>query len=156
MRCSRFEWLRIQKNSAGNTFATKSINRSRLMLAALLRFRDVTLLPTLNRKFPAVAVGIVKPQTHVGRAGPFRADFVARILKIGTDTFQVIERFSQRGHVRQMKRHVIDRFRRWFAFEQRDRDVVVANRDAVIEIEFLFQPQSALEPFRAFLWIAHG
>jgi len=40
-------------------------NRSRLIPAALLRFRDVTLLPTLDRKFPAVAVGIVEPEPHV-------------------------------------------------------------------------------------------
>src|SRR5260370_36793739 len=37
MGWSCLEWLRIQENSAGNTFATKSINRSRLMLAAVSR-----------------------------------------------------------------------------------------------------------------------
>src|SRR5260370_41090445 len=37
MGWSCLEWLRIQENSAGNTFATKGINRSRLMLAAVSR-----------------------------------------------------------------------------------------------------------------------
>src|SRR5947208_8955051 len=70
------------------------------------------LFPALNRKLPTVTVRIVKPEAHVQRAGSFRSDFIARILQIGLDALQMIESFSQRRHVRQMKRHVIDRFRR--------------------------------------------
>lgn len=54
-----------------------------------------------------------------------------------------------------MKRHVIDRFRRRLSFEKRDRDVIIADCNAVIEIKFPSQPQGALEPFRTFLRIAH-
>src|SRR5262245_55953938 len=50
---------------------------------------------------------------------------------------------------------MINRFRRRFSFEQRDRDVVVSNRNAIVEFEFFSQAQGALEPFRALLWIAH-
>jgi hypothetical protein len=42
------------------------------------------------------------------------------------------------------------------SLKQRDRDIVVADRDSVFEIEFFAQPQSALEPLRAFLRIAHS
>src|SRR5207244_493869 len=55
-----------------------------------------------------------------------------------------------------MKRHVIDRFRRRLPIEQRDRDVVVADRDAIFKLKFLPQSQRALEPFRAFLRIAYS
>ena len=54
-----------------------------------------------------------------------------------------------------MKGHVIDRFRQRLPFEERDRDVVVANSNAASEFEFLFQSQRAFEPLRAFLRIAH-
>ena len=40
--------------------------------------------------------------------------------------------------------------------EQRDRDIVVANRDSVFVVEFFAQSQSALEPLRAFLRIAYS
>src|SRR5205823_6959218 len=113
------------------------------------------LFPALNRKLPTVTVRIVKPEAHVRRAGPFRSDFIARIFQISLDALQVVECFSQRRHVWQMKGHVIDRFRRRLAFEQRDRDVVVTDSNAISEFEFLFEPQRALKPFRAFLRIAH-
>jgi hypothetical protein len=54
-----------------------------------------------------------------------------------------------------MKRHVVNRSGRRFALEQRNSDAVVANGDAIFEIEFFGQPQSALEPFRALFRIAH-
>src|SRR5207248_3050784 len=108
-----------------------------------------------NAEFPAVAVRIVEPKAHVFRAGRFRPDFVAWIFDVGTDTFQMRKRFSQGRHVRQMKRHVINRFRRRFAFEQGNGDVVVADCNAVIEIELFSQPQRALEPFCALLRIAY-
>ena len=44
-------------------------------------------------------------------------------------------------------------FQATVSFEQRDRDILVADRDAVFEIEFLPQSHRALEPLRAFLWI---
>ena len=84
----------------------------------------------------------------------FRTDLVARILNVGIDALQMLKRLSQCRHVRQMKRHVINRFRRRLSFEKRDRDIVVTNRHSVSEIEFFAQSQSALEPLRAFLRIA--
>jgi hypothetical protein len=45
---------------------------------------------------------------------------------------------------------------RWFAFEQGDRDILIADADAVLKLEFLSQTQDSLKPFRAFLRIAHG
>src|SRR5438552_7788745 len=65
------------------------------------------------------------------------------------------ERFPEGRHVWQMKRHVINGFRRWLPLEQRDRDAVVADSNAFFEVEFLTQPERALEPFRALLRIAH-
>src|SRR6266487_85592 len=59
-------------------------------------------------------------------------------------------------HVRQVKRHMINRFRRRFTFEQRNCHVVVAHRDSIVEIEFFAQPQRALEPLRALLRITHS
>src|SRR5438552_10224643 len=55
-----------------------------------------------------------------------------------------------------MKRHVINRFRRRLSFKQRDRDALVSNRHAAVEFEFFPQTQSALEPLRALLRIAHS
>ena len=55
-----------------------------------------------------------------------------------------------------MKRHVLESFRVGPAFEERDRDVVIANRDSVFKFKFSAQPQYALKPARAFLRIAHG
>ena len=77
------------------------------------------------------------------------------IFQIDLKVLQVRERFSQRRDIRKMKGHVIDRFRQRLPFEERDRDVVVANSNAASEFEFLFQSQRALEPLRAFLRIAH-
>ena len=61
------------------------------------------LLCVLHTEFPAVAVGVVEPETDVGRGGTLRADFVARIFDIGPDLLQVSERFSQDQQVGQMK-----------------------------------------------------
>jgi hypothetical protein len=97
----------------------------------------------------------VKPEAHVLGAGRFGTDLVARIFKLYLVFLEMLERFSQRRHVRQMERHVTECFRRGLAFVQRDRDAVVADRDAVFELELLLQTQRALEPFRAFLRIAH-
>lgn len=36
-----------------------------------------------------------------------------------------------------MKRHVLESFRRRFRFKQRDRDIVIANRDSVLELKLL-------------------
>ena len=66
------------------------------------------------------------------------------------------QRFAQDRHVGQVKRHVVERFRRRLPFEERDRDVVVANRNSIFEFEFLAQTECALKPERAFLWVAHG
>src|SRR5438552_19067860 len=70
-----------------------------------------------HAKLPAVTVGIMEPQAHVFRTRCLRTDFVARIFNIDFDGFQMRERLSQSRHVREMKRHVIDRFRRRFAFK---------------------------------------
>ena len=76
--------------------------------------------------------------------------------KFGSDALQVIECFSQSRHVRQMKRHVANSLRRRMAFEERDRDVVVADGDAILEVELLLESQRALEPLRTLLRIAYG
>jgi hypothetical protein len=44
---------------------------------------------------------------------------------------------------------------RWFAFEQRDGDVVVADGDSISEVKLSTQTEHAREPFCTFLWIAH-
>ena len=111
---------------------------------------------TLNGQFPAITVGIVKPEADVGGARCFRANFVSGILKVGTDLLQVIKRFSQGRQVGQMKRHVADSFRRRTAFENRDRDVVVPNGDAFLEVELLLESQRPLEPLCTLLGIAYG
>src|SRR5205085_7833062 len=51
---------------------------------------------------------------------------------------------------------MVERFRRGLSFEERDRDIVVADRDSISEFEFLAQTECALKPERAFLWVAHG
>src|SRR6478735_3236663 len=51
---------------------------------------------------------------------------------------------------------MINRFRRRFSFKQRDRDIVVSNRDATSEFKLFFQTQSILKPFHALLRIAHS
>ena len=55
-----------------------------------------------------------------------------------------------------MKRHVVNGCRRRLALEKRDRDVVVADRDTILEIELFLESQRALEPLRTLLRIAHG
>ena len=70
-----------------------------------------------DAQLPTIAVGIVEPEAHVFRSGRFRRNFVAGVFDFDTDAFQVIERFSQCRHVREMKRHVIDCFRRRLPFE---------------------------------------
>src|SRR6266576_5673292 len=106
-------------------------------------------------QLPTIAVGIAEPKTHVFRSGRFRADFVARIFYIRADALQMVERFPQYRHVGQMKRHMVNRFGRRFPLEQRNSNAVVANGDAIFEIEFLLQSKYALELFRAFFLIAH-
>src|SRR5437879_6110652 len=81
---------------------------------------------------------------------------MARIFNIDLVLFQMRQRLSQDRHVREMKRHVLECFRVRFSFEERDGDVLVANRDPVFEFKFFAQPQYALKPARTFLWIAHG
>src|SRR5437879_13768778 len=65
------------------------------------------------------------------------------------------DRLVQDRHIEQMKRHVLDRFRARFPFEQCNRNVVVADGDTISKLEFFLQPKRALEPSRAFLRIAH-
>ena len=55
-----------------------------------------------------------------------------------------------------MKGNVINRFRRRLSFKQRDRDIVISNRDATSEFKLFFQAQSILKPFRTLLRIAHS
>ena len=76
--------------------------------------------------------------------------------KFGADLLQVIKCFSQGRQVGQMKRHVADCFRRRTAFENRDRDVVVPNGDAIFEVELLLESQRTLEPVCTLLRIAYG
>src|SRR5204863_5676955 len=92
-------------------------------------------LGVLHAQFPPVAVPITKPEAHMLGAGRFRADLVAWIFEFHLLLLEMLERSSQRRHVRQMERHVIECLRSRLAFEQRDRDTVVAYGDALFELE---------------------
>ena len=78
----------------------------------------------------------MEPQAHVFRTWSFRPNFVARIFDLNFVSLQVRQRFSQRGHVRQMERHVVNCRGGRFPLEERDSDVVVSDRNAVLELEF--------------------
>jgi len=67
-------------------------------------------------------------------------------------SLQVFECLSQYCHARQVKRHVSDRFRRWFSFKQSDRHVLVPNCDTILIFEFNGQAERTLEPLRAAFW----
>src|SRR6476620_1241187 len=94
----------------------------------------------------------MEPKAHVRRAGTFRPDFVAQIFDRDPRSLQVFECLSQHCHARQVKRHVTDRFRRWFSFEQSDRHVLVPNRDTILIFEFNGRAERTLEPCRAAFW----
>src|SRR5437762_1804939 len=111
---------------------------------------------TLHAEFPTIAIGIVKPETHVRRTRRFRADLVTRILNLDLVLFQMRQRLSQDRHIGQMKRHVIESLRRRLSFKQRDGDVVVADRNSVVEFKLFAQPDDSLKPAGALLWIAYG
>ena len=66
------------------------------------------------------------------------------------------QRLSQDRHLRQMKRHVLESVRVRFAFEERDGDILVADRGPVFEFKLLAQTEDSLKPARAFLRITHG
>src|SRR5688572_5285419 len=70
--------------------------------------------------------------------------------------FEMRQRLSQGGHIRQVKRHMPNRFRRRPAFGERDGDVLVAHGHTILELELLLQAERALKPFRAPLRIAHS
>ena len=131
--------------------------RSRLNAVSL--HRHYWLFRALNRKLPPVTVGIVETRGPcAAEAGPLPVESHRPDLPGSASTLllQVFERiFPQRRHVRQMKRHVIDRFRRRLAFEQRDRDVVVANRNAVSNSNSFFSPKARSNHFALFFRIAH-
>src|SRR4029077_5378233 len=42
------------------------------------------------------------------------------------------------------------------SFKQRDRQIVVTDRDAILEFKFFTQSEHSLKPARTFLWITHG
>jgi hypothetical protein len=117
--------------------------------------RHSWVLGVLHAQLPPVAVKIVEPEAHVLGAGRFRTDLVARIFELHLVLFEMLERFSQRRHVRQMERHVTECSRRRLAFVQRNRDAVVADCDATFELELLLETKRALEPFRAFFRVPH-
>src|SRR5437763_13096567 len=106
---------------------------------------------TLHAEFPTIAIGIVKPETHVRRTRSFRTNLVTRILNLDLVLFQVREHLSQDRHIRKMKRHVIESFSRRFPFKQRDGDVVVPDRDSVVEFKLFAQPEDSLKPAGALL-----
>ena len=81
----------------------------------------------------------MKPEPQVRGARRFRADFVAGILDFRAGSLQMPERFLQGFQVGQMKRHVVDRFRRRVALEQCDCDIGVANCDPILEFELFLQ-----------------
>src|SRR4051794_26841261 len=70
-----------------------------------------------HTEFPAVTIRIMEPKAHVFRAWRLRTDFIAWIFNIDANGFQMRQRLSQSRYVRQMKRHVIYRFRRRLPFK---------------------------------------
>ena len=79
----------------------------------------------------------MEPEPHVLGARRFRPDLVARIFDLDIDALQMEERSAQCAHVRQMKRHVPERLRRGLRPMQRDRDIVIADRNAAVELKLL-------------------
>jgi hypothetical protein len=51
-------------------------------------------LCVLHAEFPAITVGIVEPEAHMGRAGPLWTDFISRIFQIDLNALQMFERLS--------------------------------------------------------------
>ena len=78
------------------------------------------------------------------------------IFQINPESLQVAERFSQDRHVRQMKRHVVERSWRWLSLHQCDRHVLVPDRDPIVEFELFLEAKRAPEPFRASLGASYG
>ena len=78
----------------------------------------------------------MEPQAHMFGAWSFRPDLVTGIFEANFVLLQVCQRFSQRGHIRQMERHVVKCRGRGFPFEESDSDVVVPDRNTVLEVEF--------------------
>src|SRR5450755_1127081 len=93
----------------------------------------------LNRELPAIPVRIVKPQAQMRRARRCRADLVTRVFQFYAVFLQRLERFAQRAHTVEMKRHVVDRVRMWCAFEEPDDHGVVRQRDGLIGPEHFLQ-----------------
>ena len=78
----------------------------------------------------------MEPQAHMFGAWSFRPDLVTGIFEANLVLLQVCQRFSQCCHIRQMERHVVKCRGRWFPFEESDSDVVVSDRNTVLEVEF--------------------
>ena len=90
------------------------------------------------------------------RTRRFWTNLVAPIFEFDLVLFKMCQRLSQDRHLGQVKRHVLESLRRRFAFKQRDGDVVVPNRDSVVEFKLFAQSEDTLKPAGTFLWIAHG
>jgi len=78
----------------------------------------------------------MEPQAHMFGVWSFRPDLVTGIFEANFVLLQVCQRFSQCCHIRQMERHVVKCRGRWFPFEESDSDVVVSDRNTVLEVEF--------------------
>jgi len=89
------------------------------------------------------------------RTWSFRPNLVTGVFDVNFVLLQVRQRFSQRSHIRQMERHVVEC--RWgrSPFKEGDSDVVVSDRNAVLEVEFFAQPKCTLEPSGALLRVTH-
>lgn len=70
------------------------------------------------------------------RTWSLRPNLVPRIFDVNFVLLQVRQRFSQCCHIRQMERHVVKCRGGRFPFKEGDSDVVVTNRNAVLEVEF--------------------
>lgn len=97
----------------------------------------------------------MKPKAHVSGPWRFRSDLVAGILDFYFMFFEMLKRFSQRRHVRQMEGHVTQCSWRRLSFVQGDRDIRISNGNAPFEFELLLQSQCAFEPFRTFFRVSH-
>jgi len=78
----------------------------------------------------------MEPQAHMFRAWGFRPDLVTRIFDSNFVLLQMRQRFSQRCHIPQMERHVVKCRGGRFPFKEGDSDVVVSDRNTVLEVEF--------------------
>src|SRR5678815_289613 len=97
----------------------------------------------------------MKPKAHVSGPWRFRSDLVTGIFDFNFMFFEMLKRFSQGRHVRQMERHMTQCSWRRLSFVQGDRDIRVSDCNAPFKFELFLQSQCAFEPFRTFFGVSN-